>query len=60
MAVHGGVACYIVEPLTVHATLADQQGGTGVTLHTDTVALSVSEEEVWCVCVCVCVICLSV
>lgn len=53
MTVHCGTACYVVEPLTVQATLADQQGGTGVTLHTDTLALTLSTEEV-----CTCTFCI--
>ena len=31
-------------------TLADQQGGTGVTVHTDTVAVSLSREKVCLFC----------
>ena len=37
---------YILEPLSVAISLADQQGGTGVTVHTDLVAVSLSKKEV--------------
>ena len=39
-------AQYIVEPLSVTVSLADQQGGTGVTIHTDSIAVSLSKTEV--------------
>ena len=55
IALHGAsTARYIIEPLSVTISVADQQGGTGVTIHTDLVALSLSKIEVYIVCVCVC------
>jgi vacuolar protein sorting-associated protein 13B len=42
----GRRAHYLLEPATVKASLAAQQEGTGVTVHVDTLALSVSESQV--------------
>ena len=35
-----------MDPLSVTVTLADQQGGTGVTVHADTIAVALSNEQV--------------
>ena len=42
----GGQARHILEPLTVKATLAPQQEGSGVTIHTDNVTMSLSKKQV--------------
>lgn len=42
----GSQARHILEPLTVKATLATQQEGCGVTIHTDNVAMSLSKKQV--------------
>ena len=39
-------ARYLVEPLAVKATLAPQQEGSGITIHTDTLALAISKKQV--------------
>ena len=41
-----GRARYLLQPLTVKATLALQQEGTGMTVHTDSVVLAVSRKQV--------------
>ena len=42
-------ARYLLEPLVVKATLAPQQEGSGITVHLDTLTLSVSKKQVHCV-----------
>ena len=39
---------YLLEPLTVKASLAAQQEGLGVTIHSETVALALSKKQVLC------------
>jgi len=39
-------AYYIVEPTAIKATLAAQQEGMGITVHTETVALALSQKQV--------------
>ena len=39
-------AYYIIEPTAVKATLAAQQEGVGITVHTETVALALSQKQV--------------
>lgn len=39
-------AYYIVEPTAIKATLAAQQEGVGITVHTETVALALSQKQV--------------
>lgn len=51
---------YVVEPVVIKTTLAAQQEGVGVTIHSDLVAISLSKEQVHvciyvCVCACTCV-----
>lgn len=46
LTVIGHQAYYILEPLTVKATLASQQEGTGVTVHADSLGVSVSKKQV--------------
>lgn len=41
-------AYYILEPTAVKVALASQQDGTGITIHADTIAISVSEKQVRC------------
>lgn len=50
-----GKPCYLVEPLVVKATLAPQQEGSGITVHLDTVTLSVSKKQVLYLMLAVCV-----
>lgn len=40
-------AYYIVEPTAIKATLAAQQEGVGITVHTETVALALSQKQVY-------------
>ena len=47
----GSTPHYILEPLSVAVSLADQQGGTGVTVHTDSVAVALSKKDVRVECV---------
>ena len=44
-------ARYLLEPLVVKATLAPQQEGSGITVHLDTLTLSVSNKQACCDCV---------
>ena len=44
-------ARYLLEPLVVKATLASQQEGSGITVHLDTLTLSVSNKQVCYNCV---------
>lgn len=37
---------YLLEPLIVKATLAPQQEGSGITVHSDTVTVALSKEQV--------------
>ena len=46
MVLHGGSVRYLLEPFTVQTTLAMQQEGTGITIHTETLALSLSQQLV--------------
>ena len=39
-------ALYVIEPTVVKATLAAQQEGVGITAHTETIALAVSQKQV--------------
>ena len=41
-----GQAHYLLDPLSVKATLAPQQEGSGVTVHSDTVTMSLSVKQV--------------
>ncbi len=41
---------YLLEPLAVKATLAPQQEGSGITIHSDTVSVALSKEQVLYTC----------